>query len=145
MNNYRTEHRERNKLKLWWHFKSVCLPSTVVSDSSPEDESKQMLLGEMSDRNRSMDWIYPWLLFLPLTLILAVCQCVSICPACKHTLQMSLMTVKAMPQQSPPPYPDYNVSVSWNTSECTTVSVPFFYCFNICPGRRYTTTQPWPI
>lgn len=72
MNNYRTERRERNKLRLRWHFKSVCLPSTAVSDSSPEDESKQMLPGEMSDRSRPWSWIYPWLLF-PLRLAVSVC------------------------------------------------------------------------
>lgn len=87
-----------------------------------------MLPGELSDGSCPWCWIYPWLLFslfLSFPQPPSLCQSVSIClePVCKHTLPMSLKTVKARLQQPPPLHNDYNVSGGWNIGNCCVHSV----------------------
>lgn len=71
----------------------------------------------------------PLAAFLSLSVVPSASISLSVCVhlpwacVCKHTLPMSLKTVKARLQQPPPLHNDYNVSGGWNIGNCCVHSV----------------------
>lgn len=104
---------------IWNQCSYPALALPAISDSSLGDKSKQVLPGEMSHGSCPWCWIcsaFSPTLSLPLALCHSVSLSVSICPGpvCKHTLPVSLKTVKARLLQPPLAHSDYNVSDRWN-------------------------------